>query len=255
MHLHEDRESHLLAEIEEIINTTMEKHGAIKGISIGTAVATNIFTKLRSGLENYSEVELVAAATSFQYIAKNLFEIIVKNKLNSTYVTVENDILLLIIVKDISASIILDRKLAELEGIKVYQKELQDLVVKIAAVVETSDLINEDPFARIKRAVPSAFMVGIISKEGMPIKIEGANMQDALVSSMIAAISNLTNVILKKPMDYSVLQGINGNILVVQFDESRVLTVAVPGDESEKIGLYLAKIAEIIHEIKTDSKK
>ena len=39
----------------------MERHGAIKGVSIGTALATNIYSYLCPELEEYSESELIAA--------------------------------------------------------------------------------------------------------------------------------------------------------------------------------------------------
>jgi predicted regulator of Ras-like GTPase activity (Roadblock/LC7/MglB family) len=242
-------DSQLILEIEKIITGMMEKYVAIKGISIGTSLATNVYTKLKPDLESFSEAELVAAATSFQYISKNLYETVVKNPLESTYVTVENDLLMLLIVKEISVAVILDRKLAELEGLKAYQKDLHDMALKIAALIETSDYIAEDPFVQIKRAIPSATMIAIISKEGMPIKVESQDLQEALLGSMIAAISNLTLVMLRKPMDYTLLQGPNGSVMVVQFDEKRVLAVAIPGDENDKIGQYLARIHEIVKKL------
>jgi predicted regulator of Ras-like GTPase activity (Roadblock/LC7/MglB family) len=249
-----DPDNVLLVEIEKVIDSTMEKYVAIKGISIGTSLATNIFTKLKPELGSFSEPELVAAATSFQYISKNLYEYVIKNSLSSTYVTIDNSILLLLIVKDISAAVILDRKLAELEGIKIYQKELHGIILQIAALVETSDYIHEDPFALISRAIPTATMIAMVSKEGMPIKIKSTEIQEALVGSMVAALSNLTAVMLKKPMEYTLLQGPMGHLIVVQFDETRVLAVAVPGEEGDKIGQFLARIEEIIKKVRKDAK-
>lgn len=246
-------EDHLIRQIEKLVLDTMEHHVAIKGISIGTSLATNIFTRLKPELSNYSETELVAASTSFQYIAKNLFEYLIRNKLKITYVTVDDYILILSLAKDIAASLILDRKLAELEGLSVFKQELRDLTLKISAFVETSELISEDPFVLIKRAIPSATILAIITKEGIPIKIEASDIQEALMSSMVAAISNLTQVILKKPLDYTILQGDGGIILVVQFDESRVLAIVIPESEEKKVGQYLAQIKEIIKRCATGS--
>jgi len=50
-----DPDNVLLVEIEKVIDSTMEKYVAIKGISIGTSLATNIFTKLKPELGSFSE--------------------------------------------------------------------------------------------------------------------------------------------------------------------------------------------------------
>ena len=72
----------------------------------------------------------------------------------------------------------------------------------------------------IKRAIPSASTIPFVTKEGMPIKIEAQDMQEALLSSMIAAISNLTTVLLKEPLDYTVIQNSTDILLVIQCDEA-----------------------------------
>ena len=80
----------------------------------------------------------------------------------------------------------------------------------------------------------------------MPIKIEAEDMQEALLSSMIAAISNLTTVLLKEPLDYTVIQNSTDILLVIQFDEAKILAIALPESHDSKIGYYLAKIKEIV---------
>jgi len=235
----------LLEQIGKLIHDVMENHGAIKGISIGTSLANNIYTKLKPDLNNYSENDLVAAATSLQYISRNLFEYLLKNKLSMTQVMVDDKVLILVLVKEISASMILDRKLAELEGISIFRQDLYDLALKISAFVETSDLIKEDPFVLIKRAVPSANMIAFITREGMPIKIEASNIQEALLGSMISAISNMVPLLLHKSLDYSILQGPGGLILIVQFDETKVLAICLPEMKEANVGSTLAKIKEI----------
>jgi len=176
-----------------------------------------------------------------------MYDYIVNNQLKATYVTVNEYVLLVLIVKEISAAFILDRKLAELEGIQKYQKELNTLVLKISAFVETSEYLKEDPFVQIKRAVPSANMIAIISKEGMPIKVESiADLQEAMVGSMVAALSNLTTVMLKTQMEYSILHGVGAHLIVVQFDSDRIIALSVPEEDEINIGSYLAKIKEII---------
>lgn len=67
-----------------------------------------------------------------------------------------------------------------------------------------------------------------------------------MVSSQVAALSNLTNIMLKRPMDYALLQGEGANLLVIQFDEERILAISIPEKEKENVGQYLARIKEII---------
>ncbi len=246
----EPNEIELVRHIEKIVDETMENYVAIRGISIGTSNATNIFTKLKPGLENFSEVELVASAASFQFIARNLYTYVIDNKMESTYVTVDDYVLLLLSVKEVSAAIILDRNLAELESFKQHTEKLKQAILKIAVFIETSDYLKEDPMVSIKRAIPPAKMIAIVSKEGMPIKVEAENIQDVMLGSMISALANLTGVVLKNSLDYCVMQGVTGHILVIQFDSERILAISLPSNEESNIGEYLARIKEIIKNLK-----
>ncbi|UYP45064.1 hypothetical protein NEF87_001349 [Candidatus Lokiarchaeum ossiferum] len=242
-----NNDEELIKSISKIIEEAMKENVAIQGFSVGTDIATNIYTKFKPELTDFNENELIASATSFQYISKGLFAHIAKNDLNSSYLTVENHVILMAIVKDVSAAAILNRKLAELEGIIKYQKVLDNLLLKIAAFVETSDYITEDPMVKIMRAIPSATFLAIISKEGLPIKIiDNGKVQGPMVGSQVSALSNLTQVMMKTPMDYTILQGKGANILIVQFDSERILAISIPEHEKSNIGQYLARIKEII---------
>jgi predicted regulator of Ras-like GTPase activity (Roadblock/LC7/MglB family) len=244
---HEDSDDQLIETISNLIDKVMEENGAIQGISIGTEVATNIYTRLKPKLTQFSESELIATATSFHYISNNLFSQVAQNNLHSTSVSVENHIVLLQIIKDISGAVILDRKLAELEGIKRYQSVINDLLVRIASEVETSEYIKEDPIVKIVKAVPSALFLAIVSKTGLPIKvIDNSDVQEAIVASQVAALSNIAEVMMKSSMDYTILEGEGANVMIVQFDSERILIISIPEKEKSKIGQYLARIKEII---------
>lgn len=162
-----DGDKELIIEIEKLIDEAMEAHVAILGISIGTEIATNIYTKFKPEISSFSELELIASSTSFQYISNSLFRNIAKNNLNTTYVTVDKFTLLMSITKEVSAAMVLDRNLAELEGIEKYNKVLKDLALKANAFIETSEYLTQDPLVKIIRAVPSALFLGIIGKEGL----------------------------------------------------------------------------------------
>ena len=61
--------SGIVAEIKNFINATMKDQGAIKTISVGTSVATNIATVREQNAQVVSENELIAATTSLSTIA------------------------------------------------------------------------------------------------------------------------------------------------------------------------------------------
>ncbi len=241
-------EEDLEENIGKLVDEKLEGLSAVKGISIATNLATDIYTKMKDELDGVSSQNLVASATSFQYIAKSLYEYCLSEEIQSTYVTVEKYILLLVIIKKIAATVVLDRQLAELEGMASYKKSIKELVLQINAVIETTDYVGEDPFVSIKRAIPTATLVAIISKEGMPIRVEGDNIQlhEAMIGSQIAALSNSTQVIMNDSMDFSVIEGNAGHIIVVQLDEERILAVSIPEMDQSKIGTYIAKIKAIV---------
>ncbi len=237
----------LLAQIAHLVDEALEENVAIKGISIGTEIATTIYSKFKSNTNMFNDQELIASATSFQYISQNLFTHITKNNMKTTFVTVDDFIVLIDIVKEVSAAMVLDRKFAEMEGIQKFQHILGDLLLKVSAFVETSGFIREDPLVRIMRAVPSAFFLALISKDGLPIKIiDNGNIQGPMVGSQVSALSNLTEIMLKQQMDYALIQGKGANIMVLQFDSERILALSIPEHEKPNIGQYMARIKEII---------
>ena len=244
MSLDEEEE---IAEIMEIIDATMEENVAIKGISIGTEIATSIISKFKPESTEFKENELIASATSFQYISKSLYTHLAKNSMTSTYLSVENQIILMQIVKEVSAAVVLDRRLAEMEGVDTYQQVMDTMLLKISAIIETSEYLREDPLVKVMRAVPSAVYIALISKEGLPIKvIDNGEIQSVMIGSQVAALSNLAQVMMQTMMDYVLVQGKGENILVVQFDADRILCVSFPQHEKTNIGQYLARIKEIV---------
>jgi predicted regulator of Ras-like GTPase activity (Roadblock/LC7/MglB family) len=237
----------LILSIAKLVDAELEKNAAIKGISIGTEIATSIYAKFKPNVTNFDEQELIASATSFQYISKSLFSHITKHTMHSTYVTVDESIVIMDFKKEVSAAMVLDRKFAEMDGVEKFQKTLGNLLLQISAIIETSDYLREDPLVKIMRAIPSANLIAFVSKEGLPIKVINLDgVVEPLVGSHVSAISNLTVVMLKQQMDYCFIQGEGACILVVQFDSERILALSLPEEEKQNIGQHLARIKEII---------
>jgi len=237
----------LISRISILIDEQIIQNNTIKGISVGTNMGTNLYTKFDSDLDEFSGNQLIASATSFQNISSSLLSQLTNNEISSNFVTVEKYIIIMNIVKDVSGAAILDRKFAELEGIKKIQKDFKILMQKIATHIETSDFVMEDPFVKISQALPTALSILLASIEGMPIKAIGLkNMSEPMVSSMVSSISNLTQVMMKSDLDYCIIEGNEAFIIIIQYDSKRILSVCLPEQEKAEIGHHLATIKSII---------
>ena len=64
---------------------------------------------------------------------------------------------------------------------------------------------------------------------------------------MISALYNLSDVLLEEQnVEYSIIAGENGSIILHALDEHRILFVAVPEADESKLGSFIAKIKTII---------
>ena len=97
----------------------------------------------------------------------------------------------------------------------------------------------------MKRAIPNKLVLAIITKVGLPIKIQ-STMPEPILSAMIAALYNLSGVLLESGMEYSIIGGQNGSVIIHDLDENRILALAVPEADERKLGGYIAKIKAII---------
>ncbi|MBA7542424.1 hypothetical protein ES705_34745 [subsurface metagenome] len=87
-------------------------------------------------------------------------------------ITGKKRIILSILTENIALIAYLNREIAELEGLDSYITSLRKFAIQISAFVETSDLIKEEVFVAIKRAIPNALVIAIITKDGLPIKVQ-----------------------------------------------------------------------------------
>jgi predicted regulator of Ras-like GTPase activity (Roadblock/LC7/MglB family) len=139
----------------------------------------------------------------------------------------------------------LNRQIADLEGLDVYINNLKRFSMKLSAIIATSNIIREEIFVAIKRAIPNALVIAIITKDGLPIKIQ-ATMPEPILSAMTSAIYNLSSVLLEGGLEFSIIGGENGSIIIHELDKTRILAIAVPEADEKKLGSYIAKIKTII---------
>jgi predicted regulator of Ras-like GTPase activity (Roadblock/LC7/MglB family) len=236
----------LEADIIKLIEKEMNENSAILGITIGTHGGTFIANSFKHNTK-LSVLEISAAASSLLFLSSKMLNDSLMQEISYNLVTGKEKIILAFMTENITMVSYLNRELAELEGLNQYVSKMKQFALKISAFVETSELIKEEIFVAIKRAIPSALMIGIITKEGLPIKIQ-STMPEPMISAMMSALYNLSDVLLEENLEYSIIAGNNGSIIVHELDMNRILFIAVPEAVESKLGAYIARIKAIVNQ-------
>ncbi|MHA2036745.1 MAG: hypothetical protein ACW98X_09950 [Promethearchaeota archaeon] len=232
------------SDITEIIEKELETSSAIMGINIGTPEGSKIASVFKKDLE-MSIGEVTAANSSLVFLSSKMLRDSLNQEVSYNLIIGKEKIVLSILAESITMIIYLDRELAELEGLDSHISRLQKLSLQINAIIETSDILKEEIFKGLKRAIPNTLVLAIITKDGLPIKIQ-STMPEPILSAMVAALYNLSGVLLESGMEYSIIGGENGSVILHDLDENRILALAVPESDERKLGSYIAKIKAII---------
>ncbi|MHA2281139.1 MAG: hypothetical protein ACXAC5_09835 [Promethearchaeota archaeon] len=232
------------SDITDIIEKELEYSSAIMGINIGTPEGSKIASVFKKDLE-MSIGEVTAANSSLVFLSSKMLKDSLNQEVSYNLIIGKEKIVLSILAESITMIIYLDRELAELEGLDSHINRLQKLSLQINAIIETSDILKEEIFKGLKRAIPNTLVLAIITKDGLPIKIQ-STMPEPILSAMVAALYNLSGVLLESGMEYSIIGGENGSVILHDLDENRILALAVPESDERKLGSYIAKIKAII---------
>jgi len=233
-------------DIRDLIKKKIEESDGLLSIVIGTHGGTLIASEYKKPI-GMREKELTAANSSILFLSSKLLKNSLNQDISYDLIAGKEKIVLSILTEHITLIAHLNRELAELEGINTYISSLKEFSLKLSAIVETSGIIKEEIFVKLKRAIPNAMVIAIITKEGMPIKVQ-STMAEPMLSAMISALYKLSGILLEKGgIEYTVIGGTAGSIIVHELDETRILCVAVPeGAEDKKLGTYIAKIKSIV---------
>lgn len=231
-------------DLTELLEKEIDEQKSILGISISTHEGSHLASKFKKEIQ-MTKSEISAASSSLVFISSKILNDSLNQRISYNLITGKNRIILSILTESIALIAYLNRELAELEGIDVYINHLKRFAMKISAIIDTSDLIKEDIFVAVKRAVPNALVVAIITKDGLPIKVQ-ATMPEPILSAMTSAIYNLAGVLLEEGLEFSIIGGDHGSIIIHELDETRILAIAVPEADERKLGSYIAKIKSII---------
>ena len=241
----EDKIEKIEKDLVNLIDKLLEEYHALLGIAIGTHGGTFIASKFKKQIQ-MKDHEIAAANSSILFLSSKLLKSSLNQDLSYDLIAGKLRIILSIITQNITIIAFLNRELAELEGVNKYIAKIKEFSLKISAIVETSDIIKEEIFVALKRAIPNALVTAIITKDGMPIKVQ-STMAEPMLSAILAAFYKLSGVILENSnLEYSIIGGENGSIIVHELDPTRILCVAVPESDDKKLGGYIAEIKTIL---------
>ena len=193
--------------------------------------------------------EVTAANSSLVFLSSKMLRDTLNQEVSYNLIYGKEKIVLSILTDRITMISYLNRELADLEGLDSYISKLQKLSLQITAIIDTSDILKEEIFKGLKRAIPNLLVLAIITKDGLPIKVQ-STMPEPILSAMVAALYNLSGVLLESGLEYSIIGGENGSVIIHDLDENRILALAVPESDERKLGSYIAKIKAIILKIK-----
>jgi len=235
----------LQADLSELIDQELEKNTAIIGINLGTHGGTLIAHKFKKE-SKLSEVEIASATSSLLFLSSQMLAGTLNQDVSHNLIASKHTYLLSLLTDNLTTIILLNRSTAELEGMTQTINDLKNFALKISAVVETSDFIKEEIFVALKRAIPNTLVLAIITKEGLPIKIQ-STMPEPMLSAMVSAIYSLSTVLIEEGLEFSIIAGDNGSIILHELpDKNRILCIAVPEADEKKIGKYIVKIKKIV---------
>jgi predicted regulator of Ras-like GTPase activity (Roadblock/LC7/MglB family) len=240
----EDHMKQLNLELTDLLSNEIKDQKSILGISISTHGGTHIVSELKEDIK-MTKSELAAASSSMVFLSSKMLSDSLNQKSSYTLITGQKRIILSILTDFMALIAYLDRELAELEGLDYYIRSLRKLAIKMSAIIETSDLIKEEIFVALKRAIPNALVIAIITKDGLPIKVQ-STMPEPIISAMTSAIYNLAGILLEGSLEFSIIGGDHGSIIIHELDESRILAIAVSEGDDKILRSHIAKIKAII---------
>ena len=240
----EDHMKQLNHELTDLLNNEIKDQKSILGISISTHGGTHIVSELKEEIQ-MTKSELSAASSSLVFLSSKMLNDSLNQKSSYTLITGKKRIILSILTDFMALIAYLDRELAELEGLDFYIRSLRKFAISLSAIIETSDLIKEEIFVALKRQIPNALVIAIITKDGLPIKVQ-STMPEPIISAMTSAIYNLAGLLLDGGLEFSIIGGDHGSIIIHELDESRILAIAVSEGDDKILRSYIAKIKSII---------
>ncbi|MHA1792958.1 MAG: hypothetical protein ACTSVI_09970 [Promethearchaeota archaeon] len=241
-------EMDFIEHIESLLDKIMDDSLGIRALAVGSHSGTIITSKFRV-MEDIDPKEMVAATASLLFISKQAVGTLLDEELNMVSTFSPTYIFLSYITRNITFGVVLERNLVDLDGIERYIDNLKETALKISAIIEISDIEYGDAFTKIKVAIPDATAYAIITKEGLPLKIQSEKVDDARLAAFISAIFNVNDLITHEEPEFTTLVGEKNSIIIHTLDNTRLLAVAVPTGDNNTLMKYILRIKSLVSEL------
>jgi predicted regulator of Ras-like GTPase activity (Roadblock/LC7/MglB family) len=241
-------EKDFIERIDESLANYAHDKLAVKAVTIGTHAGNMVsaYVKPDVGI-TINGKEMVAATTSILFISSRAIAKISEDKFKYIVNYGPTYILICFLTRNVSVGVILDRNLAELDGIEHFITEIGELALRVSAIIEISDISQSDLFTKIKVEIPDANLIAIITKEGLPIRIQSENLDEARVSAFISAIFGVNALITDEDAEFTTVVGQDQSIIIHRIDNNRLLALSVPSGENSTLMRYVVRIKELIN--------
>nr|MDO8117774.1 hypothetical protein [Candidatus Sigynarchaeota archaeon] len=241
-----DDEKDFIEKIDELLQKAVKSKLAIKALTVGTHGGNIISSALKPDM-GINPKEMVAATTSMLFISSKAIVKIADDDFRHVVTFGPKYILICFLTRNVSFGAVLERKLVELDGIESYINELNEVALKISAIIETSDVVEGDVFSKIKVAIPDANVYAIVTKEGLPLKIQAEHIDEARIAAFISAIFNVNTLITSEDAEFTTVFGHDQSIIIHVLDEKRLLAISIESGDTSTIMKYIVKIKELLN--------
>jgi len=237
------------AEIEERAKELVESllsDVAIKGIIISDNEGKPIFSSFSEEIDSnmfFDSARLAPVASTMLSVSAGSMRKLFNQNLESIVCFVGDNVFLLVPSEKANILASIAREIVSLRGAEYYQEKLRAAVREISALMVTVGL-EETISVKMKRAIPEALAVGIVTKEGLPLAFQTI-IDDAALAAAANGLYVLATAMAGQPhVDYVAAQADQASLLLHKLDEERALVVVVP--KEQKLGEYIAKIKQVL---------
>ncbi|MFX0211500.1 MAG: hypothetical protein ACFFDT_36315 [Candidatus Hodarchaeota archaeon] len=239
----------MLKEIEahaESLVTELLNDKAITGVVIsdneGNAIYSS-FTPEEDSEMLYDSEKLAPVAATVISVSTGSMRKLFNQSLESVVCVVEDDVFFLVPGPKANVLACIDQEVVSLRGAEYYQDKLFAVVREISALMETVGL-EETLVIKVKRIIPEALAVGIVTREGLPLAFQTI-IDDAALAAAANGIYVLASAMSGRPgVDYIAAQADQASLILHRMEEEKTLVVVVP--KEQKLGEYIVKIKQVL---------
>ena len=219
---------------------------AIKGVIVsdneGNPIYSSFSTEISSEFIQDSSRMAPVASTVVSVSASSMRKLF-NQKLENVICFVDDIVFLIVPGQAANIMAYIDREIVTLRGVEYYKEKLYVLIRDISAMMETSG-IEESVVVKVKRVIPEAIAIGIVTNEGLPLAFQTI-IDDAALAAASNGIYILASAISgESEVDYIAVQADQASLILHRMDEGKILVTAVPKEQN--LGEYIVKIKQAI---------